>query len=140
MKSIEFIVLGEPAPQGSLRIRFSKGRPRLTSQLPTTMPFRQQVGWAALRERADAGYHDIIFGRHVPIAVTYIFYVAPPQKLPAGRIHPSVVPDLDKFCRSCGDALSGIVYCDDAQIVDIRASKRYGLPPRVSIKIEEVSE
>jgi hypothetical protein len=36
-----------------------------------------------------------------------------------------VKPDLDKLVRAVGDALTGILYRDDAQIVSLNASKRF---------------
>lgn len=33
--------------------------------------------------------------------------------------------DLDKLCRALGDALTGIAYDDDDQVVNLYASKRY---------------
>jgi Holliday junction resolvase RusA-like endonuclease len=47
---------------------------------------------------------------------------------------------VDKTSRLVLDALSGILYADDGQVVDLHAFKRYDEPPRISIKIEEVSE
>lgn len=41
------------------------------------------------------------------------------------RILPSVRPDLDHFQRALGDALSGIWWADDAQIVEWRSVKEY---------------
>jgi hypothetical protein len=43
-------------------------------------------------------------------------------------------PDLDKLARSVFDALTRVVFHDDAQVVDLVATKRYatvGEPPRV---------
>jgi crossover junction endodeoxyribonuclease RusA len=36
--------------------------------------------------------------------------------------------DLDKLVRAVGDALTGVVYVDDALIVNLHAWKRYGAP------------
>ena len=44
-------------------------------------------------------------------------------------------PDLSKLIRATEDALTGIIYADDAQIVDIHAKKEYGLPERVEVTI-----
>ena len=139
-KTLNFTVLGIPATQGSMRIYMTKGRPRMKSDSSKTMPFRQEVGWTALRARADAGYNDIMYGRHVPVAISIVFYLPAPQTMPAGRFVPSVKPDVDKAVRLVFDALSGVIWVDDGQVVELHAYKRYDDPPRVSIKIEEVSE
>jgi crossover junction endodeoxyribonuclease RusA len=44
-------------------------------------------------------------------------------------------PDLDKLMRALGDAMSGIVYRDDAQIVDVALSKIFGQTPGVMVKL-----
>jgi len=52
-------------------------------------------------------------------------------------------PDLDKLLRAVGDALTRVVYLDDAQIISYGESrKRYaaiGETPGVSIRIEEIA-
>lgn len=78
-----------------------------------------------------------------PLTVTFTFFV----KRPKGHygVHgvrrsappfPDVRPDVLKLARAVEDALSGVVYRDDAQIVDERLVKRYGEPERVEIRIE----
>lgn len=37
------------------------------------------------------------------------------------------LPDLSKLIRAIEDAMSGVVYDDDRQVVRVRASKRYGV-------------
>lgn len=48
---------------------------------------------------------------------------------------PASKPDVLKLTRAVEDALSGIVYADDSQIVSERIDKRYGDKPRVEIEI-----
>jgi len=38
---------------------------------------------------------------------------------------PAVAPDIDKLLRAVSDALTGVGYMDDAQIVEVYASKIY---------------
>jgi Holliday junction resolvase RusA-like endonuclease len=40
----------------------------------------------------------------------------------------STRPDLDKLLRALGDAITGIVVVDDAQVVVVDATKVYGSP------------
>jgi Holliday junction resolvase RusA-like endonuclease len=40
----------------------------------------------------------------------------------------STRPDLDKLLRALGDAITGIVVVDDAQVVAVDATKVYGSP------------
>lgn len=45
--------------------------------------------------------------------------------------------DIDNYVKAAADALSKIVYDDDSQIVEIRASKNFG-EPKIIICVEEV--
>ena len=46
-----------------------------------------------------------------------------------GEIAPTGKPDLDNLLKSVLDGIRTIVICDDAVIVDVRATKRYGVAP-----------
>jgi Holliday junction resolvase RusA-like endonuclease len=94
------------------------------------MPWRQQVGWTALNARPTA---DIWAKRHEPVAVSMTFVFTMPKKK---RLQMAVKPDIDKLCRSALDALTGILFVDDGQVVQITAGKVYGAPERVDIMVE----
>lgn len=49
--------------------------------------------------------------------------------------HPIVRPDLDKLARAICDSLTAVVWCDDAQVVDLVLSKRYGPRFDTTVKV-----
>jgi Holliday junction resolvase RusA-like endonuclease len=53
------------------------------------------------------------------------------------RDFPTVAPDLDKYIRGVLDALTGIGYGDDSQVIDIKAEKVYSDTAGADIKIFE---
>ena len=55
-----------------------------------------------------------------------------------GQVRPTVKPDTDNYIKSALDALNGILWRDDAQIVDLTAHKFYSDNPRIEIKLEEI--
>jgi Holliday junction resolvase RusA-like endonuclease len=55
-----------------------------------------------------------------------------------GDIYPTSKPDSSNIQKSVEDALNGICYLDDAQIVDHIITKRYSEFPRVEIRIYSV--
>ena len=55
-----------------------------------------------------------------------------------GAIRPTRKPDCDNIAKIICDALNGVAYRDDAQIVSITIEKRYAVIPGVEIRIEEV--
>ncbi len=47
-------------------------------------------------------------------------------------------PDLDNCVKAVEDALNGVVWVDDSQVIQIRASKHYSRTPCVHIRAEQV--
>jgi Holliday junction resolvase RusA-like endonuclease len=52
---------------------------------------------------------------------------------------PVIRPDWDNIGKLVCDALNGIAWKDDAQVVEASVVKRYGITPMVCVKIEEVA-
>jgi len=116
------------------------GKAFVKSDNTNTMPFRQEVGWAALRARVDAGFNTIPFPKEAPVSITLRFYFARPKFAPKDRLYPVVKPDEDKLMRSCLDALKGILWTDDCQVVRAQVSKDYHETPHALITVEECQE
>ena len=57
-----------------------------------------------------------------------------------GEIRPTKKPDLDNVEQIICDALNGVAYHDDAQVVDLKVVKYYSDTPCVTVTIEEVEE
>lgn len=56
----------------------------------------------------------------------------------AGAIRPTKKPDIDNCIKIIADALNGLAYVDDTQIVAVVAEKFYAEIPRVEVEITEV--
>ncbi len=56
-----------------------------------------------------------------------------------GNIRPTIKPDLDNIAKSVLDALNGLAYLDDKQIVFLEVEKFYDVSPRVELMVEEIS-
>lgn len=56
-----------------------------------------------------------------------------------GNIRPTIKPDLDNIAKSVLDALNGLAYLDDKQIVFLKVEKFYDVNPRVELMVEEIS-
>lgn len=52
-----------------------------------------------------------------------------------GTVRPVVKPDLDNYMKSSFDALNGILWADDAMIVEIHSNKWYSDEPRIEIEV-----
>jgi len=125
----------------------AKGRPRVMKSGITFTPAKTKNYETLVKELFIIKYLD-----HRPLegplrcfidAYMQIPKSASKKKLEAmqkGYIRPTKRPDVDNLCKSITDALNGIAYRDDSQIVSCHINKRYDLMPRVEIEIEEVSE
>lgn len=56
------------------------------------------------------------------------------------QVFPTGKPDADNLLKLYGDALNGIVWKDDAQIVRCSVRKVYGSPARVELSIVPLDE
>lgn len=61
------------------------------------------------------------------------------RKAVAGVVLPTTKPDFDNILKSL-DALNKVVWRDDAQVVDVRFTKRYGDKPRLVVVVDPISE
>lgn len=158
---IQFVVLGKPITKGSTTSFAAKrkdgslvlrgnGNPAIVTRNSTGARGRhweEAVASCALEAREQAGGR---IARSEPVGVEVIFY-QPRNKgdygtgrnahllKPSAPTHPAVRPDVDKFARAVLDALSGICYADDGQVVTVHAEKRFGEPSRAEIRVWIVS-
>lgn len=56
----------------------------------------------------------------------------------SGEHRPTVKPDLDNYIKSTLDALNGVLWTDDARIVDLYAHKYYSDDPHIEITVTEL--
>jgi crossover junction endodeoxyribonuclease RusA len=115
---LDVFVPGTPRPQGSKK---SLGPRRMVESSIHVGPWRERVAWFSVQELADVSPID----RLIPV-VTWVEFVMPrPSSAPKKSTPPAIrQPDLDKCLRAINDALTGIAWVDDAQVVDTRTSKR----------------
>lgn len=58
------------------------------------------------------------------------------QMIALSRVLPTGAPDLDNLVKGIQDAMSGIVYADDAQVCSYRIDKIYGAEPKTLIQVD----
>jgi Holliday junction resolvase RusA-like endonuclease len=117
---VSFRVVGVAQPKGSTRAFVPKGwtRPIITTANPKSKGWQQLVA-----EQAQTVAQDGLFVG--PVLLSAVFCLPRPQSLPKRVLHHTKKPDLDKLVRSTKDALKGVLYHDDAQVVKLHAEKRY---------------
>lgn len=126
--SVQFFAAGIPVPQGSMRAFVQAGRPVLTSTAKGLGLWRETIRGAA------QPFAGLIEGG---IAVELTFYLPRPKSLPRSRIvQHAKRPDLDKLIRAALDALTGVLWHDDAQVCCIWAAKLYAAPDaRIGVRV-----
>src|SRR5690606_194541 len=60
------------------------------------------------------------------------------QQALIGELRPCVKPDIDNFVKAALDALNGVVFADDKQVVRVEAEKRYALQPKLVVTVAAV--
>ena len=114
-------VAGVPVTQGSKRL--VRGR-MIEDAGPKLARWRTAIGWAA-----RAAMHGALpIPLEQPVKVELVFRFARPAK--PSRSYPCSGGglDIEKLVRAAHDAMTGIVWTDDSQCVDVRATKEYGAP------------
>lgn len=117
--NISFAVDGTPATKGSWRAtRAKSGRLLLRPDNERERPWAASVAWSA--RAAMAGAAPVSASVRVDIIVSVA--KARTSKLAAPRL------DVDKLARSILDAMTGIVYVDDVQVISLCILKCWGSP------------
>jgi len=136
---IQFTVHGTPQPKGSAKAFMPKGwtRPIITSDNKSLKAWEQTIRAELQRVMSETDGDVLTAIFLAPVSVTLIFHLPRPQSLPRRVIEPTKKPDLDKLARAAIDALNGVLFKDDAQVVAIGTRKRYAeTAPRVDVIVE----
>jgi len=139
--TLTFTVFGVAQPQGSTRAFIPKGwtRPIITADNPQNKGWRQLVA-----EGANIAINALPADARAPIEagvrLSASFYLPRPKSLKRGTPAAHLkAPDVDKLLRSVCDALKGVAFADDKQVVEIIGRKHYtGVdePPHADIRVE----
>ena len=133
---IEFIVKGLPVAKGRPRVtRYGTYTPRKTKdyeklvQYSFKNQYKGQALQGALKIRID-------FYMYIPKNTS-----KKRRKLKNDKeILPTKRPDFDNLTKSITDALNGLAFEDDNQIVEAHIYKYYSDEPRAVVKIEKKQE
>lgn len=134
---IRFFIPGRPAPQGSKR---HVGNGVMIESSKNIKGWRSTI--------AELAYEHFPAGpipRPWAVAVGLAFVMPRPVSTPKTRATPAAIkkPDIDKITRGALDALTGVAYQDDSQVVTIHATKRIaeiGETTGVAITVEVVGQ
>lgn len=122
--NISFTVSGKPV---------GKERPRFTRNGHTYTPAKTRAAEEAVQWAYKAKYGETKFEKGIPIRIEILsFFQIPKSDSKAikelkiqGGIKPTKKPDVDNIAKLICDALNGIAYDDDSQIVELYIKKCY---------------
>lgn len=136
---VAFTILGEPV--GKQRPKFSRQGEYVKTYTPEkTVNYENLV---KLEYRRQVG--DVCFDKDTPLDMRITAYHSIPnsvskkkrQAMIDRKIRPLKKPDSSNITKAVEDALNGIAYKDDSQIVDSQTRRFYGEQPRVVVTIQE---
>ena len=135
-QTVRFVIPGKPC---------GKGRPRFTGRIAYTP--RGTVSYENLVKLAYCNDTNGFNFGNAPIAMHVTAYYPIPKstskanraKMLCNEIYPTKKPDFDNIGKIITDALNGIAYHDDAQIVRFTLLKYYAESPRVEVCMWEVN-
>lgn len=137
---IYLMINEEPVPKG--RPRFTRSGHAYTPR--RTKEFEDKLKFEFLTMNCDK---TPVYPKDVPVIVEAVFARSVPKSWSKkkreacldGEILPTTRPDVDNYLKTL-DALIGLAYEDDSQIVKTIAEKRYAEEPYIEIRIRAEGE
>lgn len=131
MTDVEIWVEGEPVPKG--RPRYGKGNHMYTPPKTRDAENRIRKAWQEEGGKEITG----------PVSISCWFYLQTPKNwskarkvlAEVGEILPEKVPDIDNLVKTVLDALNGLAFTDDKEVVRIFASKQYREKPGTLVRV-----
>lgn len=131
---MQFTIWGKP--KGKDRPRFGQGR---TYTAPATKEYEDRVKFEYARQCRNRRFEG-------NVKVDIVAYTEPPKATPKkkrdeliGTYYPAK-PDCDNIEKCILDALNGVAYEDDKQVVALTCQKYYGEQSFTRVCIEEAKE
>lgn len=142
---ITFEVVGEPVAQARPRIVRTKSGIRGIDPAKSKN-YKTWVKFCALNAFRKLETKNTKKLLKSPLKVKLLIYRSIPKsdnkklknKKQNNDVLPTVKPDIDNVFKAVTDALTGIIWQDDKQIVNAEIAKRYSDIPRVEVEIEEI--
>lgn len=137
-----FTVPGEPQGKARARTYYNPKAGHSVSHTPDNT-----VLYENLIKMYYQNESNLIFGDS-PLSVTIRAYFRPAKSTPKGKlsdmlhglIFPTKKPDSDNIAKVVLDALNGVAYRDDKQVVHLEIYKIYGESPRIEVEIETLEK
>lgn len=135
---IKILIPGEPVPQG--RPRFARRGNFVQAYDPEpSKKYKKHVKYHASKFApiklldGELEVHVLIYKKSLKS-----FSQAKRAAAEAKQLRPITKPDADNYAKGILDALKGIIWQDDGQVVDLIARKFYSERPRAEVYIKQI--
>lgn len=137
---INIVVPGQPQPQGRPKFA-SRGKFVTVYDPPKSKAYKKLVARYAMQHKPK----ELLEGElEVEILIFKQSLKSFSKKNAAlaesGLLRPTTKPDADNYAKGPLDALKGIIWKDDGQVVDLIARKYYSSEPRIEISVRTLEE
>lgn len=139
-KYVSFKIIGKPIGKG--RPKFSRRGNFIRTYTPEqTVNYENLVKLSWMQKMAESGEEGKLEGKiHAYIHAYFKIPASVSKKKRAQMLYSGYdhKPDADNIAKSILDALNGIAYDDDAQVVSLTVEKTYGDEECVIVNLEEI--
>lgn len=145
-KEAFFTVEGKPQGKARARTFYNPKLGRVQSMTPeNTVLYENLVKQSFIQQNREG----CRWFKKEPLAMYITAYYPIPasttkkdkQLIAEGKLYPTKKPDADNIAKVICDALNGVAYSDDTQIIELSVVKAYtGGQPRVHVYVGEVKE
>lgn len=141
MREYRAVVLGEPVAQG--RPRFSRQGGFVKAYDPAkSRDYKQYVRLVAAQDAPAVPVTGaVLLSLKIYRAMPKSMSKAKREAALAGQLRPTTKPDVSNVLKGVEDALKGLWYADDSQIVGYgELGKWYSERPRIEVTMQEIEE
>ena len=137
MRTVRFTVPGPPKGKARARTVRTRGGQTFSYTPEGTVLYENliKISFSQTGERPFEADQSL----HVSMTAYYPIPKSTSRKkkeeMIAGHLRPAKKPDIDNIIKSILDALNGVAYHDDTQVVAVFAEKYYSDTPRVEVEI-----
>lgn len=137
---MKFTIEGKPQGKARARTFWNSRMGKMQSITPEqTKSYEDLVRWSY--KAAGGTYYDKT-PLNVSVRAIYdipvSFSKAMRKSAAEGKIKPCKKPDSDNIAKAILDALNGVAYYDDSQIVELTIKKEYGEAARVEVELNAI--
>ncbi len=141
MKAVTFHVPGKP--QGKARARTYQNK--YTGKMQSSTPDKTVLYENLIKDQYLNACNGAYLERGIPVALRIVARFLPPKSaskkrttdMIEGRELPLKKPDIDNIVKVVADALNGVAYHDDTQVVLVEAKKAYSAMEGLDITVEK---